>query len=212
MSENLIAYWRNWIQSEKELKVTKDGYIFKFTIINQHSNEGVMDWVCCSSNQKLYAFIKYVILPSIQVSRSVGMKPAKVYFDAVDSDDVIGIFENYNGDNKHEAINTFKRWFSVISELEKNDAPFDEVSKYIDSICSEVDYREGIFVDIQLFLNISQVGKTLIKEYEEDDMIDVLENEMKLNKEEIEELFNNINDNKFMLNKITTLLNERFGI
>ena len=35
MSDNLIVYWRNWLDKEIDIPTTSNGYILKYTIVNQ---------------------------------------------------------------------------------------------------------------------------------------------------------------------------------
>lgn len=209
MSGNLIAYWRKWCDEEVIIPITPDGYIFKYGIYNQNSNEGNYDWICCTSKKKLYAFIKYFILPSIQLSRTIGIKENTVCPFVLDYDDTIAYLVNSKLDDYHEHIETYKRWFNEIDILEKAGAEFSEIRKYITKVCLDVDYRKHIYVELDVFENISSVGKTLIEDYEEDEVLDVLELEMEMDKEQILELFNNIDSNKFMMEKITTLMSNR---
>lgn len=209
MSGNLIAYWRKWCDEEVIIPITPDGYIFKYGIYNQNSNEGNYDWVCCTSKKKLYAFIKYFILPSIQLSRTIGIKENTVCPFVLDYDDTIAYLVNSKLDDYQEHIETYKRWFNEIDILEKAGAEFSEIRKYITKVCLDVDYSKHIYVELDVFENISSVGKTLIEDYEEDEVLDVLELEMEMDKEQILELFNNIDSNKFMMEKITTLMSNR---
>ena len=206
MSNNLIAYWRNWNDEDVNIPITSDGYIFKYTISHQVSNHGNYEWVCCKSIKKLYSFIKYFILPSIQLSRTIGVKENTVCIDVVDYEDTILYLNNPNLDNYTEHVETYKRWFDEIDKLEKKEASIDELREYIDKINLEIDYNEYIYVELELFEDISSLGNALIANYEEDGFLDILEVELKMSKDNILELFNNIDSNKFMLKKITDIL------
>lgn len=209
MSENLISYWRNWLNSEINIPITPEGYMFKYRIFNQESNDGMCEWVCCTSKKKLYAFIKYFILPSIQLTRTIGLKEGIACLFVENYDDTISYLDNPKLEDYKEHIETYKRWFNEVEKLEKEDASIDDLRKCIKGISSEVDYRTYIFVELDLFENISSVGKKLVEDFEKDDNLDILELELEMNKEQILELFNNINDNKFMLSKITNILIDR---
>lgn len=209
MSENLIAYWRNWFDSEINIPITSDGYIFKYNIFHQGSDDGCYEWVCCTSKKKLYSFIKYFILPSIQLSRTIGIKESTVWLGVENYDDTIAYLNNSKFDNYQEYIETYKRWFSEIDKLEQGDASISELRNIITKICLEIGYSEYIFVELDVFENISSVGKTLVEDFESDNVLDILELELKMSKEQILELFDNINDNKFMLNKVSNILADR---
>ena len=67
-----------------------------------------------------------------------------------------------------------------------------------------------MFSGIQVYENIKEFGKQLVSDYEEQDMIDELERQMEMSKEEIVELFSNIENNSFMLKRINEFLNSKF--
>ena len=206
MSDSLIAYWRNWNDTDMNIPITSEGYIFKYTISHQVSNDGMYEWVCCKSRKKLYSFIKYFILPSIQLSRTIGVKENTICLDVMDYDDAIAYLDNPELDNYVEHVETYKRWFKEIDNLEKEDASIDELKLYIDAISLEIDYHEYVYVELDLFENISSLGKALIENSEEDGFLDILESELEISKDEILEIFHDTDNNKFMLNKIIELL------
>ncbi|MEG0774728.1 hypothetical protein [Clostridium sp.] len=210
MSINLIAYWRNWVKNNEDISITIDGYILKYSMVNQFSNVGVRNWVCCISKKKLYSFIKYLLLPSVIITKYIGIEEQEVYFDVCDYDEAIQILEFSEVKGYEKAIETFSIWFEEIEELEEKDLDFENLRSFINKVSLEVEYSHGLYLELELFENIRSVGKTLIKEYEAEGTLAILENIMELSKEKTANLFENFDENEFMLKKITTLLNERF--
>lgn len=178
-------------------------------MFNESDNDGVRDWVCCGSKKKLYSFIKYCILPSIQVTRTIGLMNGGVIFGVFDYDLTITMMENSKAKNYEKHMEIFKKWYDEVDIMEKEDAPFTSIRKFIHKLCEAVRPEEGIFLDLDLFENIKSVGKTLIEDYEEDGMLGILETEMEMKKDEILALFDHINDNKFMMKKIDEFLCDR---
>lgn len=209
MSSNQIGYWRNWINNKQEIPITEDGYIFRYTIANQCSNTWVKHWVCCTTQKKLYAFIKYVILPSIFISKNMGLKDGEVYLDVCEYNETIGILEHAAQEGYEKAIEDYTKWFGQMDNLEEKGGDLKDIRGFLTRVTSENHCRNGLFLDLQVYENINFVGTALVREFEEDDMIEDLEDMMELSCEEIENLFENISDNKFMLRRIITLLNER---
>lgn len=210
MSKNLISFWGKWVDGEEDIDVTIDGTILKYSMINRQSKDGVKDWVCFTSKEKLFSFIKYLLLPSIQISKTIGVSESEVYLDVCDYNKTIKLLGTLKANNYEKAIADYKRWIKEIENLENNDYSFDNIRNFINKISDEVSGEEGIFLELMLFKNIKCVGNILIKEYEDNNMLDVLESKFELSKEEIIGLFDSIEDNKFMLKRIATLLNERF--
>jgi hypothetical protein len=210
MSINLIAYWRNWVKNNEDISITIDGYILKYSMVNQFSNIGVRNWVCCISKKKLCSFIKYLLLPSVIITKYIGIEEQEVYFDVCEYHEAIQILEYSKVNGYEKAIETFCTWYEEIEELEEKGSDFESLRSFINKVSMEVDYRPSLYINLELFENIKLLGKTLIKEYENQEMLNILENITKLKKEELENLFENIDENEFMLKKMTTLLNERF--
>lgn len=209
MSEHLINFWKKWIDGEEDTDVTEDGIILKYSMINKRSNDEVKDWVCFNSKDKLYSFIKYLLLPSIQLTRSIGIKESQVYFDVCEYDETIKLLETFKMDSYENDIGDYKKWFNETEILEKNEYSFGSIKNFINKICCEVIKTEEIFFELQLFENIKYVGNIIIKQYEDDTMLDILESKFELSKDEIVNLFESSDNNKFMLRKILSLLNER---
>lgn len=209
MSEDLIDFWKKWIDGEEEIDVTADSIILKYSIINKQSDDGVKDWVCFNSKDKLYAFIKYLLLPSIQLTRSIGAKESQVYFDVCEYGETIKLLETFKLDSCKKDIEDYKKWLAEIEILENNEYSLEAITKFINIICCEVAKTKDIFFELKLFKNIKCVGNIIIKQYEDDNMLDILESKFELSKDEIKNLFESIDNNKLVLKKILVLLNER---
>ncbi len=59
---------------------------------------------------------------------------------------------------------------------------------------------------MEFFEDVKEIGRDLVKEFESDDMLDELEKQMDLNKNQIIDLFDGIEKNPFMLKRIGTYL------
>ena len=59
---------------------------------------------------------------------------------------------------------------------------------------------------MEFFEDVKEIGRDLVKEFESDDMLDELEKQMDLNKNQIIDLFDGIEKNPFMLKRIATYL------
>jgi hypothetical protein len=209
MSKSLINFWEKWIDGEDDIDVTADGMILKYSMINRKSNDGVKYWVCFDSKDKLFSFIKYLLLPSIQITRSIGIRDSEVYLDVCDYDKTIKLLETFKINGYEQAIGDYKRWLEEIEVIENNEYNFERIRGFINKISSEVNIHEDTFLELHLFQNIRSVGNLIIKQYEDDNMLDILESKFELSKDEIEDLFERIDNNKFMLKKIIVLLNEK---
>lgn len=209
MGDNLIPYWEAWLQDEIEIPMNKDGYVINYSIINMVSSEGVGEWLCCNTLKKVCSFIKFVLLPSVIITKVIGKNENQVYLDVSNYQETIDMLEECEFDGYKEAIEEYTSCFQELEMLEKDNASWQDIKKLLDYINYSIDIQEGILVNLQLYENISSVGKTLIREYEEQGMLAELEDIMELKKKEIEELFDNIDNNEFMMKKISILLNSK---
>lgn len=209
MSESLIAYWEAWLNDEIKIPMSIDGYIINYSMINTKSNEGIGDWICCNSIKKLISFIKFILLPSLSVTKVIGIQENKLFFDVSSYEETIEILEESEFPGYKEEIEEYNACFNELNRLEKSDASWNQIKDFLQYLNYSIDYKGGLLVNIQLFKNIKSVGKELINEYEEQDMIADLEAAFEMDKEGIEELFDNIEHNTFMLRKIGELLNNR---
>lgn len=209
MNESLIEFWKKWIDGAEEIDVTTDSIILRYSMINKRSNDEVKDWVCFASKDKLYSFIKYLLVPSIQLTRSIGIKESQVYFDVCEYDQTIKLLETLKIGSYEKDIEDYKKWFEETEILENNKDDLENIRNFINGVSKEVANTADVFLELQLFENIKSIGNILIKQYEDENILDILESKFELSKEEINDLFESIDTNKFMLKRILVLLNEK---
>ena len=205
MDENLLYYWDNLLSEEKQQEPKINDYIVHFALTNQYDNNGINEWICCDSMSKLLGLLKYVILPSTQLSRAImhNENQSEVGFGTVGYIETIELLENIKSDIKFKL--EYEYWFK---ELEKynSENEFESIRYIIDDINKKVDHKDGIFLTLEVYKGVKDVGLQLLKDYENEDMIDVLEDCFNFNKYEIENMFNNLDKNVFLLKRIIPIL------
>ena len=93
----------------------------------------------------------------------------------------------------------------MINNLKKN-FTVEKFKKFINITNGRSNTTFGIFSRLEFFENVKQIGKELIKEFEDDNMLEELENHMELKKNQILALFDGIDKNPFMLKRLGTYL------
>lgn len=206
MEEQIVDYWKNKLEQEDICELKVNDYILHFAIINQKDNIGINKWFNFDSKNKLIGFIKYVAMPSIQISRAVANNEGNVgvHIDAIGYFDAVELLEVTNVKVKH--IEEFENWFEGFKDYNE-ETDIKEIKSYIENINKAFDYRSEFLLSLDVYENIKSVGLELIKLYEEDGMIDVLEDQFNFSKEEIESIFNNVNKNIFLFKRIMSILN-----
>lgn len=213
MSYSLIYYWENFLDKyiDKEIQANIDSFMLKFYIINQDSNETFYKWFSFSNREELLGFIKFIALPSAYCSRAFGEKENSVLITAAIYEDVLELLKNNIVGVDEDIINNFKKDYEKIQEIESNKGfDLEMIKKFCDEFGDFLDYKSKVFSNIEVYENVKVFGKELISNFEKDGMVDELERQMGMNKEEIEEMFSNIDKNPFMLKRINTFLDNKF--
>ncbi len=205
MDEQIIYYWDKVLEEDKAQEPKINDYIVHFALINQYEDSGVNEWICCDSMNKLLGLVKYVILPSTQLSRAIikNEKQSQICFGTMGYTDTIEAFDDVKSDVIFKV--EYQDWFT---ELEKynEETKLEVVRDILNDINKKVDYKDGVFLTVEVYKNIKDAGLQLLKDYDEEDMIDVLEDCFNFSKDEIENMFNNIDKNVFLLKRIMPIL------
>lgn len=209
MSYNSVYYWKNFLHKDKEFGIKPDSFIVNFTIVNQSTNDIYYNWLSFPNEKALLGYIKYVVLPSGYYSRLFGEIKGQLYIDADTYDGVIDLLENNPEKKATELVNCFRDDYALLERIEKENFSIKGLKEFCNNFNSHLDYRNIVFSSIEVFDNIKDVGSSLISEYEESGMIDELENQMELSKEDIYEMFSDIEENKFMLKRINEFLKSK---
>jgi hypothetical protein len=209
MSYNSVYYWENFLEKDKENGVKANSYIPNFHIINQNTNESFYKWYSFNNENELLGFIKFIVLPSGYFSRIFGEVNSEIIVTASTYEEALELLNNNNVRVDCNLSNNFEEDYSIIEEIEK-EFKLDVVEKFCDSFNSHLDYKGNVFSNIEVYKNIKELGDKLINQYEEDGMIDELERQMEMPKEEMVELFSNLENNTFMLNRISEFLSSKF--
>ncbi len=205
MDEQIIYYWDNVLSEDKLQEPKINDYIVHFALINQYGNSGINEWICCDSMNKLLGLVKYVILPSIQLSRAEikNENQSKICFGTMGYDDTLEVLDDIKYDIKFKS--EYKDWFIQL-EKHNEETQFEVIKNVFDDIDKKVDYEAGTVLTLEVYKNIKEVGRQLIKNYEEQNMIEELEDTFNFSIDEIENMLNKIDENVFLLKRIMPIL------
>ena len=182
---NLIYYWQNFLANQDDVSLKPNAYVIKFCIVNKYSYDYYCNWYSFAKVEKLISFLKCVVIPSTYITKAFGKDENTIFLDALD---------------KYECMD-------FLSRVEKFNLGIEGVKKYLELINKYNDKNSKIFLELEFYKNVNMIGKGLIDEYEKENMLDDLEENMALNKNEILSMFENIDKNMFMLKKLNTYLN-----
>jgi len=212
MGEKSVYYWEKYLQKEKNKYIKPHGYILKFSILNYDAKKIFNGWFNFDIKYDLLSFIKYVVLPSTYLSRTHGSQNNEIYLYPLNYEDIINILDYGDVEIPDRVRDNFETYYKRVEDLSKQSVTFKDLDKLCNDLARDNPIENDVFITIKIFENIQSVGRVLVKDYERLQMLDILESGMGMNKEEILNLFDNINQNPFMIRKINQFLTNKFLI
>lgn len=202
---DLIYYWQNYLMNQENIYIKPDAYVLKFSLVNSYSRDFFSNWYSFKSEQELIGFIKFIVIPSTYITKVFGREEDTIFLDALDDYETIELIEDAEYNDKYEVLRQIKYDYQMINNLKKS-FTVQKFKKFINITNDRSNITFGIFSRLEFFENVKQIGKELIREFEDDNMLDELENYMDLNKNQILALFDGIDKNPFMLKRLGTYL------
>ncbi|MEN8076531.1 hypothetical protein ABFP60_06165 [Clostridioides difficile] len=202
---DLIYYWQNYLINQDNIYIKPDAYVLKFSLVNSYSRDFLCNWYSFKSEQELIGFIKFVVIPSSYITKAFGREEDTIFLDALDDYETIDLIEDAECHEKYEVLRQIRNDYEMINNLKKN-FTVEKFKKFINITNGRSNTTFGIFSRLEFFENVKQIGKELIKEFEDDNMLEELENHMELKKNQILALFDGIDKNPFMLKRLGTYL------
>ena len=190
---DLIYYWQNYLMNQDNIDIKPDEYILKFSLVNSYSRDFFCNWYSFKSPQELVGFIRFVVIPSTYITK------------AFDDYETIDLNEENENREKYDILREIRHDYEMINSL-KNNFTLEKLKRFINITNSRGNAMFGIFSKLEFFKNVNEIGKELVKEFEDDNMLDELESHMDLKKNQILALFDGIDKNPFMLKRLGTYL------
>ena len=191
--------------NKDSIDIKPNEYILKFSLINSYSRDFFCNWYSFKSQQEIIGFIKFVVIPSTYITKAFGKEEDTIFLDALEDYEAIEIIEESKNYNKLDILKEIKQDYKIINSL-KDNFTLEKLKNFISLTNSKSNIMFGIFSKLEFFKNVNEIGKELVKEFEDDNMLDKLENNMDLNKNQILDLFDGIDKNPFMLRRLGTYL------
>ena len=210
MNYNSMYYWANFLEKDMDQSIRIDSYILNINIVNQNSNVVFYKWYSFHSREELLGFIKFVALPSGYYSKLFGEKEDDLAVGAETYEGAIDLLYNNIIRVDEDLIKDFQEDYSMIGELEE-EFSLEQLDELCKSFNAHLGYNKGVvFSHIQVYKNVKDLGRRLIKEYEDKGMTGELEKQMGLSKEQIIDMFSGIENNPFMLKRLNRFLSNKF--
>ena len=202
---DLIYYWQNYLINQENMEFKPDAYVLKVSLVNSYSRDYFCNWYSFKCIQELISFIKYVLIPSTYITKVFGKEEDTIFLDALDDYETIDLIEENENREKYDILREIRHDYEMINSL-KNNFTLEKLKRFINITNSRGNAMFGIFSKLEFFKNVNEIGKELVKEFEDDNMLDELESHMDLKKNQILALFDGIDKNPFMLKRLGTYL------
>lgn len=202
---DLIYYWQNYLINKENMEFKPDAYVLKVSLVNSYSRDYFCNWYSFKCIQELISFIKYVLIPSTYITKVFGKEEDTIFLDALDYYETMELIQDAENIHKLELIKDIKDDYDFIEDLKKKFS-IEDLKNFFYMTNERRHGDVGILSKVEFFENVKEIGRDLVKEFEEDNMLEELESHMDLNKNQIIALFDGIDNNPFMLKRLGTYL------
>jgi len=96
-----------------------------------------------------------------------------------------------------------------VTTIEKENFNIGDLKDFCNNYNLHLGIKNIVFSSVYVYENIKDVGFSLIKDYEEGGLTEELEDQFGMSIDQIYDMFNNIQDNEFMLYRINEFLKNR---
>ena len=207
---DLIYYWKNYLMNQDEIDIKPNAYILKLSLINYYSRDLFCNWYSFSTAEELIGFIKFVAIPSIYVTKVFGKEESTIFLDALYDYETIEVIKQSDNSENDNILKEIEDDYDFIDKLQ-NKFSIERVKKFVNNGNYKKEKDLGIFSKLEFFENVNEIGRELVREFENENMLAELEKNMDLKKNQILALFDGIDKNPFMIRRIGTYLNNKLA-
>lgn len=202
-------FWENYIKNERKFELKLDSYILTFAEVNQESCNVYSECISFPKIMDVLEFIEYVVIPSSFISRVIGEKEGFIFLDCLNRQSTFEICEYYSGRKYRNLVDSLDYFYSNIDRLKYNFSMKD-LNQLLEEFNELFSYKNIVFARVNFYRSIKILGNSLIREYEEIGLINILEEDLELNIHDIKRMFNDLDSNPLMLKNIKTYLNKKY--
>lgn len=209
--DQTLFYWEHIEETRKKIDLKRGDYIINIYMVNMYTCDEYYKWIPCDSKSKLLGYIKYVALPSLAICRNL-LSSKDEYEDLViygvfSYEEAMEILGNMNSTKDYS--DDYVKWYEIFDSMDE-DIAFEDIKKALkdlSNIVYEENFKKGFLFNISIYKDIVDVGNSNIAAFEEEGLIDLLEEDLNIPVAEIRKMFNSVDSNKFFQKKIIDILN-----
>jgi len=213
-------YWRKKVENDEELwsglfekkAIDKESIIIAPSILNAYKNQSESAFIVYPNVKSVLGFLKYIYLPT--AFDGIFNHDSTNYLIGADLD----AFFREQKINNPDKVKTIKHMESLYTELNNLwDINQDEILEHLIQWTKKFNENwldiNGISISFTIFRSPNELAKEIIKVYEDDLDIEMLEIDLDVNKEEFLMLASDdLYTNEFMKRKFTDILTNRLSI
>lgn len=218
---NTLEYWKDAITEEevwtgpfKNLPITEKSLFIHSVIVNCNDADGYIDaWACFPDIQALLGFIEYVFLPTAFSIWLNGLED-----DEDEEEEALKtaeeILDAYVGLQNHKYKKELLAMRSNIAEIDSFwDLDDKKCLLYLEQFAKKM-YSQWAgpiekFFYFHIFKSPVEIGKYVVDSFEEDKLLDIMEEDMGLTKKQWEYIYNNIYHNEKNEYRFFEILNDK---
>ena len=142
---DLIYYWQNYLINQENVEFKANSYVLKFSLINYYSRDYFCNWYSFKDSNELIGFFKYILIPSIYITKVFGKSENTIFLDALDKYECMEYLERASVFDKRELLRRVNREYDFLSRVEKCNLGIEGVKKYLELINKYNDKNSKIY-------------------------------------------------------------------
>jgi hypothetical protein len=217
-----IYYWHNLILKEeqiwengfREIPLTQESVFIHYVIVNCYGDSDD-SWVYFPNVKAALGFLEYVFLPTAFNTLFAGKEDSTLTVPLAHVEELLEIIDESPeySDIQKSLITDMEEFVTKLQELWELDEQqcIEKLKEYSLTFSERWLNNIDIFFYFNIFNSPQEIGDFIVKTYEEEDMIERIEDQLGLTKDEWLNVCQSVYTNEFMKRKFIEILNNRIG-
>ncbi|MGL4740499.1 MAG: hypothetical protein ACRC41_06795 [Sarcina sp.] len=190
--EAKLEEWHYYINKNLNTELNIEDDILRVTLTNQ-GNSKISEFFTFANKKKLVEFLKEVILPSVTISSFYSKQSVSIYLRT--HDDVLQVIDRCTDFFNQKIAKAYIDVYNELDILEKKETiAYEDIEKCIHFFEKNFDVYNDVYISLDYGEGVKDYLKKFIKEYKENEGIEILEKQLKVKGISLGELNNVLED------------------